>query len=87
MAVKTYSVVEVTCDLCGAECAGDDGNIYIEVNGGDGRDVGPAYISGRISFTQPYKCASGDLCQKCKLAWLRRYVEDQSKPTEGSGDE
>ena len=86
MAVKTYSVVEVTCDLCGAECAGDDGNIYIEVNGGY-RDVGPAYISGRISLTQPYQCVSGDLCRACKVAWLRRYVEDQSKPTEGSGDE
>ena len=86
MAVKTYSVVEVTCDLCGAECAGDDGNIYIEVNGGD-RDVGPAYISGRISLTQPYKCVSGDLCQKCKLAWLRRYVEDQSNQAEAAGHE
>ena len=86
MAVKTYSVVEITCDLCGSECAGDDGDIYIEVNGGD-RDVGPAYISGRISLTQPYGCVSGDICRKCKFAWLRRYVEDHSNQTEADGHE
>ena len=86
MAVKTYSVVEVTCDLCGSACAGDDGNIYIEVNGGD-RDVGPGYISGRISLTQPYKCVSGDICRACKVAWLRRYVEDHSNQTEAAGHE
>lgn len=86
MAVKTYSVVEITCDLCGSECAGDDGNIHIQVNSGDGRDVGSAYISGRISFTQPYQCVSGDICQACKIEWLRRYVEAQQPRQSEGGD-
>lgn len=42
MGVTIKSVEEVTCDMCGQSCGKTDGDIYIQVNGGDGRGGGRA---------------------------------------------
>jgi len=81
MGVTTRTVTVCTCDVCQRECQPDEGRITIEVNGGDGRDVGPATISGMLTFHQPYGCDKGVVCRACKIKWLRRYVDAQATPT------
>ena len=65
---------ECTCDICKMPCGKDDGKILIQVNAGDGRDVGPATINGLLQFNQPYGVSRGIVCRSCKKAWLTRYV-------------
>lgn len=77
MSVTVKTVEEATCDMCGQSCGKTDGDIYIQVNGGDGRDVGPAYITGTLRFTQPYGVSSGILCDQCKVTWLTKYLNVQ----------
>lgn len=77
MGIKTHTVTVATCDMCHAECGGTDGEIRIQVNNGDGRDVGPAFVSGELRFDQPYGVSGGILCQACKFKWLRKYLEQE----------
>ena len=74
MGIKTKTTEECTCDVCQKPCGKNDGIIQIQVNGGDGRDVGPASIDGKIVFNQPYGCSNGIVCKACKREWLARYV-------------
>ena len=80
MGVKRSVVFHISCDICGAECGGDgdSGVIRHEVNGGDGRDVGPAYVYGEIKFFQPYGCDKGIVCEKCKMKYLAAYLAERS---------
>ena len=79
MGIEQKTITIVTCDICGNQCGKDDGAISIQVNGGDGRDVGPATIDGELRFTQPYGVSNGIICRACKVKWLRQYIEQQSK--------
>lgn len=79
MGVSTTQITVCTCDLCGSECGNGDGEIAIQVNSGDGRDVGPATINANLVFNQPYGCHKGVVCEVCKFKWLRRYI-DQYAP-------
>ena len=74
MGVTRREVVEVNCDICGRDCAENDGDINIQVNGGDGRDVGPATIKATLRFNQPYGCSGGIVCVQCKHKYLAEYV-------------
>lgn len=76
MGVKTETVRTVTCDICHKECGERDGDISIQVNSGDGRDVGPAMIFGRLQFDQPYGCQNGIICTECKIKYLSLYVRE-----------
>jgi hypothetical protein len=76
MGIAKNTVEIVTCDICGHNCGKNDGDICIQVNGGDGRDVPPATITGTLRFTQPYKVSNGILCLFCKTKWLKKYVEN-----------
>lgn len=81
MGVTTRTITTCTCDVCGKECQQGEGVIAIQVNSGDGRDVGPATINGTLTFNQPYGCDKGIVCRSCKLEWLRRYVDSHPTPT------
>ena len=74
MGISTKTVTEITCDLCGAECSVFYGVIDIQVNGGDGRDVGPATLTAAFRFDQPYGVQGGIICEACKFKWLRIYL-------------
>lgn len=77
MAKKTQTVTTCTCDLCGNECDETDGIVEIQVDGGDGRDVGPGFIRGRITAFLPYRSERGEVCKPCLLKWLGVYVKNQ----------
>lgn len=77
MGITTRQVEVVTCDICKSECGKNDGGISIQVSNGDGRDVGPATITGTLAFYQPYVCQGGIVCRKCKLKFLERYLQTQ----------
>lgn len=77
MGVITKTVELCTCDMCGAECDRDDGDVVVQVNSGDGRDVGPAFVWATLCFYQPYRCAIGIVCHTCKIKWLKRYMEQE----------
>lgn len=74
MGIKTRTVKECTCDVCGSACNEGDGEITIQVNSGDGRDVGPATINGTLTFNQPYGVNQGIVCVACKQKWLTHYA-------------
>lgn len=74
MGIKTQTVMTCTCDMCHAECGQWDGEIKIQVDGGDGRDVGPGYIKGSLKVTLPYRVSDGIICHDCKIKWLAAYV-------------
>ncbi len=76
MGIKQTVITECYCDICRNKCEPNDGIIKIQVNGGDGRDVGPAYINGALSFYQPYGCSDGIVCHQCKVKFLQRYLKD-----------
>jgi hypothetical protein len=84
MGITKREIIEVTCDICGADCKETDSLISIQVNGGDGRDVGPAIITATLKFTQPYGCSNGIVCGGCKLKYLSAYVERLSPPARKS---
>lgn len=75
MGIKVKTVEEVTCDLCGNDCRKGDGKIEIQINNGDGRDVGPGFIRAEFRSFQPYGVNDGIVCAPCKMKWLRKYVE------------
>lgn len=75
MGIETKNIEIVTCDICQNTCGKDEGKITIQVNSGDGRDVGPATINGEITFTQPYGVSNGLVCRECKSRWLTEYLE------------
>ena len=77
MGISTKTITVCTCDICGAECSMTDNEIYVQVNGGDGRDVGPAYVYGDLLFCQPYSVDKGVVCKACKIKWLKRYIAEQ----------
>lgn len=74
MGINTKTIVSCTCDICNKPCNKNDGNISIQVNGGDGRDVGPATIDGMLVFNQPYGCSKGIVCKACKKIFLAEYM-------------
>ena len=74
MGISTKAITEITCDLCGEECGAFDGAIDIQVNSGDGRDVGPATLTAVFRFDQPYGVHGGIICKACKFKWLRAYI-------------
>ena len=75
MGISTRTVTEISCDLCGSECSASDGVIDIRVNGGDGRDVGPATLTAAFRLDKPYGVQGGIICGECKLKWLGIYLE------------
>jgi len=75
MGIKNKTIEVVTCDICRNTCKKDDCEISIQVNGGDGRDVGPATITGKLTFTQPYGVSNGLICRDCKIKWLTEYLK------------
>ena len=77
MGITTKTVETCTCDLCGAVCDKHDGNIFIEVYPGDGRDVGPGHVMAELRVHIPYKASNGIACRACKIKWLSKYVADQ----------
>lgn len=79
MGVVKKTVVDVTCDVCKQACGESDGEVSIQVHGGDGRDVGPTYIYGTLRFHNPYVCDKGIVCKKCKFEWLSRYAGQLAK--------
>ena len=76
MGITTKTITECTCDICGNACGQNDGEISIRVNGGDGRDVGPATIYATLIFNQPYGCSKGIVCRACKIKWLHAYLRE-----------
>src|SRR6188474_28615 len=76
MGIKERVGVEVTCDLCGAECKESDGKISVEVRPGDGRDVGPSVVIGRLRLESPYVCTNGLLCKRCVISSLKGILRE-----------
>ena len=75
MGVSKTVVVSCTCDVCGKPCEETDNYLHIEINGGDGRDVGSSYIHAKIQVTKPYAVSGGIVCKTCQVEWLSRYVK------------
>ena len=85
MGIKRTVVISASCDVCGNECQPDDSDVQIRVNNGDGRDVGPAYIHGRLEFDQPYGVYGGIVCKTCQIKWLKQYIKTlEAETTEDS---
>jgi len=74
MGIETKTVRIVTCDYCGNTCGENDHRIDFAINGGDGRDVGPTRIQGRITLYQPYGCSDGILCNPCLRKFLKMLI-------------
>jgi hypothetical protein len=77
MGINTKTIEIITCDICGVNCGKNDSDINIQVNGGDGRDVGPATINAKLVFNQPYGCSNGIVCFDCKIKFLKQYLKDK----------
>lgn len=80
MAKKIQTITTCTCDLCGNECAEAEGTVEIQIDGGDGRDVGPGFIRGCFAVFLPYGVDGvdgGEVCRTCLLKWLGVYVKNQ----------
>ena len=75
MGIIKKTVIECVCDICQNPCSENDREIEIRVNNGDGRDVGPARIYGVLKFYQPYGCSDGIICFKCKIKFLKQYLD------------
>jgi len=75
MGIKRTVIISTSCDVCGNECQPDDSDVQIRVNNGDGRDVGPAYIHGRLEFDQPYGASGGIVCKTCQNKWLKQNIK------------
>jgi len=74
MGVTKKEIIECTCDVCDNPCDQYESRFEIQINGGDGRDVGPSKIRGLITVEHPYRCSSGVVCKKCQKEWLQRYI-------------
>ena len=74
MGISTRTVTEISCDLCAVECSASDGVIDIQINSGDGRDVGPATLTAAFRLDVPYGVSGGIICKACKLKWLGIYL-------------
>jgi hypothetical protein len=79
--VVTKTVKVVTCDLCGNRCGENDNQIDFAINGGDGRDVGPTRIQGRITLNAPYAVSDGLLCNNCLRRCLKRFIGIKEQTT------
>ncbi len=75
MGIRTKTVTECTCDVCGSACSQEDTKLRIAINGGDGRDVGPSEIYATVMVMHPYRCDKGIVCKKCQKEWLQRYLD------------
>lgn len=74
MGIQTKTVTECTCDVCGNACRPDDTKLRVQINGGDGRDVGPSEIYATVMVNHPYRCDKGVVCKACQKKWLQRYI-------------
>jgi len=72
--IETKTVTIVTCDYCKNQCGKDDNRIDFAINKGDGRDVGPTRIQGRITLFQPYGTPDGILCSACLRETLHMFL-------------
>lgn len=77
MTKNTQTITTCTCDLCGSGCDEKDGIVEIQVDGGDGRDVGPGFIRGQIAAFLPYRTERGEVCKPCLLKYLGVYIKNQ----------
>ena len=77
MGIQTKTMTVCTCDLCGAACRLNDGDVRIQVHPGDGRDVGPGFMHATMSVDLPYRVNKGIVCRSCKVKWLRAYLTEQ----------
>jgi hypothetical protein len=87
MGIKTRTITECTCDICHAPCEADESCIAIEIHPGDGRDVGPSYMTAKLSVNFQYGVSNGICCKACKLKFLRKYVAASQPPDAGEGRE
>lgn len=78
MGLVTRTVTECTCDLCQQPCQPDDSCIAIQIHPGDGRDVGPSYMTAKLSVDFQYGVSNGICCFACKMKFLRKYVDQQA---------
>ena len=76
MGIKQVTITTCTCDVCGEDCAKDESALKIQINSGDGRDVGPSYIYAKISVEHPYGCSNGIVCRKCQKEWFSHYFKE-----------
>ena len=83
MGISTRTVTEINCDLCSEECGASEGVIDIQINGGDGRDVGPSTLRAAFRLDVPYGVSGGIICKTCKLKWLGIYL-DRNKPEQSN---
>ena len=74
MGIETKTVRVITCDHCRNQCGENDNRIDFAINGGDGRDLGPTRIQGRITLYQPYGTTDGILCNSCLRKLLRMFL-------------
>ena len=79
MGITQKTVTVCTCDVCGNPCDPYENRLRIETDGGDGGDVGPAYIHAIVQFDQPYGCSGGIVCKQCQKVWLARYIDKISE--------
>lgn len=85
--VKRYDDMGCPEQICRVDTIqeSDDGDVQIRVNNGDGKDVGPAYIHGRLEFDQPYGVSGGIVCKTCQIEWLKQYIKTlEAETTEDS---
>jgi len=77
MGVVKKMISICTCDLCKQECQESDNRIEIQIDNGDGRDVGPGYLVANLRLELPYRVSGGVICRPCSMKWLSRYVKNQ----------
>jgi hypothetical protein len=75
MGIKTKEITECTCDVCGKVCEVFESEFCVTINSGDGRDVGPSEIFGKVYVNNPYGYSKGIVCKECKIKWLKIYLE------------
>ena len=76
MGIQTKTVTECTCDVCGRACKPEDTKLRVQINGGDGRDVGPSMIYATVMVEHPYRCEKGIVCKSCQKEWLQEYINE-----------
>lgn len=79
MSVTVTTTKTYTCDLCDGPSVPSDQQLAIQVSSGDGRDVGPGFLQGKITVEKPYSTSNGFACKKCRIALFRRYADELEK--------
>ena len=74
MGIQTKTVTECDCDVCGRVCKPEDTKLHVQINSGDGRDVGPSTIYAVVMVEHPYCCDRGIVCKSCQKEWLQKYI-------------